>query len=278
MFQYFFGESLKYKYKYHNVKYMNSLLPPNQIKIWDIFENKFEIIHRDEIKNINFLLKINKFIFVNFLKLLIRLNLNKKFSLFSDKDFEIISKIPFFDDMDYLFYGYWQNTKFFKKNFYEIKKTLKFKKKLNIRSLHSKISSSNSIVGVHVRGGDYLKQKNKKVFSDVTSNYYYNNINFLNNEIDNTIFIFFSDDENYLNLLLPEINVNHLFIHDINKNRNDDFQYLSLCDHFIIPNSTFSLWAAYLSNNINKKIIMPDNWFNKNYTSISETKNYFEKI
>ena len=23
MFQYFFGESLKYKYKYHNVKYMN---------------------------------------------------------------------------------------------------------------------------------------------------------------------------------------------------------------------------------------------------------------
>ena len=74
---------------------MNSLLPPNQIKIWDIFENKFEIIHRDEIKNINFLLKINKFIFVNFLKLLIRLNLNKKFSLFSDKDFEIISKIPF---------------------------------------------------------------------------------------------------------------------------------------------------------------------------------------
>ena len=94
-------------------------MPPNQIKIWDIFENKFEIIHRDEIKNINFLLKINKFIFVNFLKLLIRLNLNKKFSLFSDKDFEIISKI--FDDMDYLFYGYWQNTKFFKKNFYEIK-------------------------------------------------------------------------------------------------------------------------------------------------------------
>ena len=63
---------------------------------------------------------------------------------------------------------------------------------------------------MHVRGGDYLKQKNKKVFSDVTSNYYYNNINFLNNEIDNTIFIF-SDDENYLNLLLPEINKS--FIH-----------------------------------------------------------------
>ena len=53
----------------------------------------------------------------------------------------------------------------------------------------------------------------------------------------------------------------------LNTNPKNDFQLLSLCDHFIIPNSTFSLWAANFSLNKRKIIKLPSQWFKESYLS-----------
>ena len=38
-------------------------------------------------------------------------------------------------------------------------------------------------------------------------------------------------------------------------------QLMTCCKHFIIPNSTFGWWAAWLASNENKIVITPELWF-----------------
>ena len=66
----------------------------------------------------------------------------------------------------------------------------------------------------------------------------------------------FSDDIPYCKTIFPKT-FNFISGHsDI-----EDFFLMTLCNNFIIANSTFSWWAAWLSKSENKKIVAPKRWF-----------------
>ena len=59
-----------------------------------------------------------------------------------------------------------------------------------------------------------------------------------------------------------------LFIKDFEFTDLEEFNLLKYYSNYILARSTFSWWAAYLSYNKSKKVILPSIWFKKQKTPI----------
>ena len=157
------------------------------------------------------------------------------------------------------FKGYWQSEKYFKEN-KNIRNDFKIVKPTNQKNLHTKIKiqSCNSI-SLHIRRGDYVSNKTHGT-CDLT--YYHNAVQYFMGLYGNNFEIFaFSDDVNWVksNLKLP-VKI-HFINHNLSKYNYEDMNLMSLCNHNIIANSSFSWWGAWLNYNPQKIVIVPKNWF-----------------
>jgi len=268
LFQYFFAESLRIKLgKAGDINYLYDFKENNQKKLWEIFNVDIQWLDIKETNNYHYLCNFSPSSRNILAKIVKVLKLNKHINLLEDEsrlDLVNLSK-----NKNYLFRGYWQNYKFFEDNFEIIKKKLIFKNKIILRDLlsdHGLLKNNPNVVGVHIRGGDYLLKKNKKLKNNIDGKYYFDSIELFLKVYKNCLFIFFTDDLTYLEKIISFKNNNFIKISDISKERINDFQLLSQCDNYIIPNSTYSLWAYYLNKNNNKFIYTPSKWFvfNKN--------------
>ena len=157
------------------------------------------------------------------------------------------------------FRGYWQNYKYFEsiKNNLKIDFSLDHNLKNLDRNTLKQITETNSVC-IHVRRTDYLGTD----YDVVDVNYYRNAFKKLKSRFDDLRFFIFSDDISWCNENLSFLPNSTFCSFSI----LNDFHLMSLCNHFIIPNSTFSWWAAYLSNINNnvKTVIAPSRWHKTN--------------
>lgn len=105
-------------------------------------------------------------------------------------------------------------------------------------------SKGNTLIGVHIRRGDYKKWENGKYyFDDETYEKYMNAFSQKRSKenVKDRVFIVFSNEkvsfEETQNLLISK---ETWFI---------DHKIMSICDYLIGPPSTFTLWANYIGNN-----------------------------
>jgi hypothetical protein len=142
----------------------------------------------------------------------------------------------------------------------EIIKTFTFKKEIIqfCTNYINQIKSSEEeiIVGIHFRRGDYL------VYStlNLSLNYYYEAVKTIQSLFPNKKikFLIFSNGMEWVKENFKVDNCTYIESLD----RFKDMCLMSLCDHIIIANSSFSWWGAYLNKNSNKKIICPYYYLN----------------
>lgn len=158
---------------------------------------------------------------------------------------------------DVYYNGFWQNSKYISE--IDSRKIFAYKEKITGRNKELLESLKGKItVSIHVRGRDYLNNDSLSGICDAS--FYQTAINEVLRIIPSAIFLVFSDDFEYAKSILGHLDKS-IYV-DWNKGENSykDLQLMSMCNHNIIANSTFSWWAAWLNRNENKIVIMPKVW------------------
>jgi len=215
-------------------------------------------------------LRCNK-IYISFLQLflskimsskLLKKMLLKKFIIITDDEFPLINA----KKENYYLDGYFQDPLYFEKIRKELLYEFSFPKLPNsLVLIYDKIKTTKS-VGIHVRRGDYLQPKINSYHGILPLKYYLDAISYINNSLKNAHYYIFSDDIDWCKEEFHFIN-EKTFI----SNENPawiDMYLMSQCQHNITANSSFSWWAAWLNENIDKIVVSPKNWFTEEKTNI----------
>lgn len=195
--------------------------------------------------------------------------LRKKFGfknnrLVEEETFFFDDRLMFPEDDTYI-QGYFQSEKYFLKVREVILSQISLKNSLSTygAGVQKEISMCKISCSIHIRRGDYLTNSaTNKVHGVLDMEYYKKSIELLEKRFSNNIQYFvFSDD---IEWVVDNLNIkNSIFIaSDQGRCPNEDIFLMSLCDHNIIANSSFSWWGAWLNQNLEKIVISPEKWFN----------------
>jgi hypothetical protein len=159
--------------------------------------------------------------------------------------------------------GYWQSEKYFLEIESEIRSDFNFKLPMSRQNadLAEIISQTNS-VSLHVRRNDFAK--NSKINSThglCSLKYYQAAIRYIAGRVERPSFFVFSDDATWVKSNL-KIDFPCEFVeHNQGSESYNDMRLMSLCQHHIIANSSFSWWGAWLNPDPNKLVVAPQAWF-----------------
>ena len=166
--------------------------------------------------------------------------------------------------------GYFQTEKYFEHcsdlilGYFQFNNEIKKQAENNFPSFPVKLE----YVSIHLRRGDYagLQQFHPVMDAD----YYFDAMTqFMDGDY---CFLVFSDDIDYAKDLFGE-QENIIYMEG-----NDpavDMCMMTMCDHNVIANSSFSWWGAWLNDNTNKKVIAPKRWFGPAYKGVHDTKDLY---
>jgi hypothetical protein len=156
--------------------------------------------------------------------------------------------------------GWWQSPKYFTEIEDIIRKDFTIKNKIadNIKTLKDEIVHTNSLC-IHVRRGDFVGNKHHEV---VNTDYYDKGMEQVRHLAHIEKVYVFSDDIQWckenMKFEFPTMFVGDEYAGEKNEGH---MLLMSSCKYFIIPNSSFSWWGAWLSTREDKIVVTPKLWF-----------------
>ena len=160
--------------------------------------------------------------------------------------------------------GYFQNESYLNNIKEELKKQFELpnlrKDDIYNNNLINKIKQYSNSVFIHVRREDY-----EKMGCVVSLNYYKKAVKYIIDKIGNPkFFVFCAEDPKWIKENF-NIGAEYELIGEQNKTRDTFFENMRLmmaCKHAIIANSSYSWWAAWLSDFAGKIVVAPSPWMN----------------
>ncbi|CAF1209331.1 unnamed protein product [Didymodactylos carnosus] len=167
--------------------------------------------------------------------------------------------------------GYWQNYKYFVNYYKEIRHQFTLKKNILLEIdkyfTYSYKLRNATLVGVHVRRGDFLSQHNINVGFTVSSAEYINkSMTYFTTKYQNVYFIIASDDKTWCIETFGKQQNNNVLITPKHFTPSEDLAILTSCKHTIVTVGTFGWWAAFLTNGE----VLCDKNYPRNGTWLSE--------
>lgn len=177
----------------------------------------------------------------------------------NEKDYCKYKLYEFKEKKDIILRGYWQNYRYFDEYKEELRNIFQIKKQYissKAAQFCKDLCSENS-VALHIRRGDYPDKWRMGI------EYYLSAIEYISNKVQNPCIYIFSQEREFAEKVILKAKVNKsYFLEDAKFKDLEEFYLMCNCKHFIISNSTFSWWAAYLATNPTKRVVAPikNNW------------------
>ena len=189
-------------------------------------------------------------------------------NIYPEKGFEFDGGI-FKNDrrFDFTLYGFFQTEKYFKHCAEEVRTNFKFKDEIINECKEIVDDYFDNPIALHIRRGDFL------INSD---NHYNQSLDYYEEALNKFDLkrqvIIFSDDPKWC--MAQELFSSDRFIVSESAGPYHDLYLMSRCSDFIIANSTFSWWGAWLGNG--GRVIAPNKWFGPNNAHLNTKDLYCE--
>lgn len=184
-------------------------------------------------------------------------------------------------NVDYLqIKGYFQSEKYFDTAYNEILSFFDFKDEF-IDKVKTNFSEDLVRVCLHVRHGDFYDRRtggghkgNENYHPVMTLKYYENAVEYLLKNVHFDEILVFTDHPETKEFIYGKLEKygKKIIYYDYSDSFIYDFIAQTLCNHFIIPNSTFSWWSSYLSKSKDKIICSPyeNDWLGPSYNHFNK--------
>ena len=191
-------------------------------------------------------------------------------NIFVERGFEFDKNIFNIDKReDWILNGFFQSEKYFKDIEDEIRNDFTFKDDILKPCKEMMNQIGDYSIALHIRRGDFLI--NSGNHHNLSLDYYEKALKHFDKRRQ---VIIFSDDPVWCKE--QKLFENDRFLVSEGNDSYTDLCLMSLCSDFIIANSTFSWWGAWLSENKNKDVVAPKIWFGSNNSHLS-TKDLYPK-
>jgi rRNA maturation protein Nop10 len=158
--------------------------------------------------------------------------------------------------------GFWQDERYFSSAKERLRRELRLRTVAAPSQWEREIRDARSPVSVHVRRQDYLARGGRHL-GFVGKDYYDRAIRLLLRRVPDAHFFVFSDDVQWCRRNLRFARPHSFIPNDrhMQERAHRDFGLMTLCRHFVIANSSYSWWPAWLASRPGSVVVAPRIWF-----------------